>query len=93
MESIDEGDVTVFSREGRETERFRPEKSLVTLGLRVETETEEWGPRVKDDSCSWREAGREFVKVRADEYEYVYGIPNPKHTLKYTKVKVPGTQD
>ncbi len=25
--------------------------------------------------------------------EYVYRIPNPNHTHKYTKVKVPSTQD
>ena len=60
FEAIDEGDISVSSEEGRETERFRPEKSFVTLGLRVESDPEDWEP---EDDKNWRETERGFVKV------------------------------
>ncbi len=36
---------------------------------------------------------RVLVSVQAMCDEYAYCIPNPKHTPKYTKAKVPCTQD
>ncbi len=48
--------------------------------------------RPEKPACVYFKGISQEKQVRIND-EYLYCIPNPKHMLKYTKVKVLGTQD